>query len=150
MGLNQFKIQWVNEQEDDKIYWFYRCREKIGKQTLELRFYKYWDDYDTNTIYFSIMLSVYNKRKHLERDMGSKAITGSDPLKNVSIGLRMFKAMEEKTVEDFSYLNIVIFCSWLDKRRREAYEKILMRRGYKYGIIDGDRVLMKRWNKNES
>lgn len=96
------------------------------------------------------MLSVHNKRKHLERNMGSKAITGRDPLKNVIIGLRMFEAMEEKVVEDFSYLNIVIFCSWLDKRRREAYEKILMRRGYKYGIIDGDRVLMKRWNKNES
>ena len=76
MGLNQFKIQWVNEQEDNRIYWFYRCREKIGKQTLELRFYKYWDDYDTNTVYFSIMLSVHNKRKHLERNMGSKAITG--------------------------------------------------------------------------
>ena len=126
MGLNQFKIQWESKQEDDKIYWFYRCREKIGKQTLELRFYKYWYDYDTNTIYFSIMLSVHNKRKHLERDMGNKAITGQNPFKNAVIGLRMFEAMEKKTVEDFSYQNIVIFCSWLDKRRREAYEKILI------------------------
>ena len=150
MGLNQFKIQWESKQEDDKIYWFYRCREKIGKQTLELRFYEYWYDYDTNTVYFSIMLSVHNKRKHLERDMGNKAITGQNPFKNAVIGLRMFEAMEKKTVEDFSYQNIVIFCSWLDKRRREAYEKILMRRGYKYGVIDGEKVLMKRWNKNES
>lgn len=80
----------------------------------------------------------------------SKAITGQNPFKNAVIGLRMFEAMEKKTVEDFSCQNIVIFCSWLDKRRREAYEKILMRRGYKYGVIDGEKILMKRWNKNES
>ena len=148
MELIDFNIQWTKEIENKNEYWFYRCRHKIDKQTLEMRMYQW--DYNEDTIWFSIMLSVHNKRKHIAKHMDSKAITGNNPLKTISIGLQMFDAIEKKCVEEFDYFNnIIIFCTWLDKRRRDAYYRILSRRGYKFGTINGEKVIMKKWSKKK-
>lgn len=98
MGLT---IDKITELEAGCQYHCYRCRQKIGSQTLEMKFYLY--DETSDTIYFSIFLSVYNKRKHQYKNEANKIITGKNPFQTASIGLQMFKMLEARCLEDYLY-----------------------------------------------
>lgn len=43
--------------------------------------------------------------------------------------------------------NVVVFCTWLEPRRRETYYKVLQKHGYYYNILDKEKVIMKKWSK---
>ena len=43
--------------------------------------------------------------------------------------------------------DIVIYCHWVDNRRRDAYYRILSKYGYKYGNVPNEtcKVIMKKF-----
>ena len=60
----------------------------------------------------------------------------------------MFDALEATVVEDAiaNKRDVVIFCHWEDNRRRDAYYKVLSKKGYRYGNAPwGQKVIMKKF-----
>lgn len=120
-------------------------RERVHEQTIEIILEQL--GITGNTTYFNIALSVYNKRKHSSMNEDKKLITGKYPFETVVTGLKLFDAMEKECLDRFFYggINLAIICSWVDNRRRDAYYKILHKRGYDWGIYEGEKVIMKEW-----
>jgi hypothetical protein len=122
----------------DRFY----IREKLSNgQTLHLEMSMYtWTD---STIHWNIALSVFSKRKHAAANEAAVRMTGKAPMETVVKGLKAFKMLEAKVLESYSHYNNIIFCTWIDTRRRDAYYKILSRYGYNWGQIDGFKCIMK-------
>lgn len=109
-------------------------------------------DYDQkapNIAWFNIWLSLYSKRKHMQRNEDLHLSTGRNPLKTYSLGMQAFKELEdffiksEKENKDFD--EIILYCTWVDNRRREAYYKILKRLGYNWGRTpEGKKCIMRK------
>ena len=45
----------------------------------------------------------------------------------------------------YSDYNNIIFCTWTDTRRRDAYYKVLSRIGYDWGRIGKEKCIMKTY-----
>ena len=123
----------------------YIGRTKVKNQTIEISL----EEIDTNddTVWFNIVLTVYNKRKDYYKLHEHKMISGKYPFETIIAGLKLFDELEKRCLDDFDHLNVIIYCSWLDNRRRDAYWSILKRRGYKWGNINKQKVIMKRVEK---
>ena len=109
-----------------------------------------WDrDEDlSDTEWFNVALSIYNKRKDMYSNMDKKLSTGKDLIRNFIIARKMFDALEVVVVEDAirNEKDIIIFTQWEDNRRRDAYYKVLSRKGYRYGTSPyGNKVIMKKF-----
>ena len=126
----------------DRFY----IREKLSNgQTLHLEMSMYtWTD---STIHWNIALNVFSKRKHAAADEAAGRMTGKAPFETVVKGLKAFKMLEEKVLESYSDYNNIIFCTWTDTRRRDAYYKILSRYGYNWGLMVCFKFIMKVFEK---
>lgn len=141
MGLDK-SIYW----DDDELS--YIGRVKINNQTVEICFDEI--DSDDYTVWFNISLTVYNKKKDVVKLHDKEIISGLYPFETVVAGIKLFNELETEVINSFNYLNIIIYCQWYDNRRRDAYWKILSKKGYYWGRIDNQKVIMKRINKYES
>ena len=138
----------------DRCYHSYQLemqyQEEDNLQTLWMEFQetadKTMNDYSSS--WWNVALSIYNKRKNMYDNMDKKLSTGQDLIRNFIVARKMFDALEAKVVEDAVYnkKDIVIFCHWVDNRRRDAYYKVLSRKGYRYGNAPwGQKVIMKKF-----
>ncbi len=114
-------------------------------QTMHMEFSLYDDTADTRQ--WNIGLSVFSKRKHSSLNEDSKFITGKNPFESFGSALAAFKMLEHEVLDRYPHIENIIFCTWVDKRRRDAYFKVLHRIGYDYGVINGFKCIMKHYPK---
>ena len=125
-------------------------QEEDNLQTIWMQFGEIADPMmnDYSSSWWNVALSIYNKRKDMFDNMDKKLSTGKDLIRNFLIARKMFDALEYVTVEDAvsQKQDIVIYCHWEDNRRRDAYYKVLSRKGYRYGKAPwGQKVIMKKF-----
>lgn len=96
-------------------------------------------------IYYNVVLGVYNKRKHTQKNENDTIVTGKYPFETVAKAMRVFNLLEEEVIKENKFYNrkIMIMISWVDNRRRDIYYKYLSRRGYKYEVVDGQKFICK-------
>lgn len=139
-------------QDKDEYYIDY----PIENQTFHMGFQRTETDsfIDNGIDYYNVWINLYNKRKDMWRNEDLLLSTGLNPIKTVLIARECFKAIEEQIVEDmeFNFNDVIIYCHWVDNRRRDAYYKVLSRMGYRYGKVPmyPYKVIMKRYKNNEN
>lgn len=121
----------------------YYIKEKIHNQTMIMQFEEC--DRSADTIYYNVVLGIYNKRKDKRNNENNAVITGQYPFETVAKAIRAFNLLEQEVVEHGNFYNrrIMIMISWVDNRRRDIYYKYLSKRGYKYEIVDGQKFICK-------
>ena len=133
-------VQYDRENEE------YYIKERIGNQTVKLVFQM--NDWNQDTIYFNVYLTLYNKRNQIESNEAEVKITGANPIKTFFVVRKAFKYLVWKVLDEYNWkYDIIIYCTWLDNRRRDAYYKYLSTKGYWYGRIDGEKCIFKRYRK---
>lgn len=124
------------------------CYVLIPIENQTLRMGIQLDEYTDTTIYGNIYISLYNKRKHSARNEDNVIMTGLNPFKTIYYGMKAFKFLEEAVLQGYNdRFKVIIYCSWVDNRRRDAYYKFLSKRGYRYDKLFGYKVIMKVWEK---
>ena len=115
---------------------FYERREVEG-QTVELGMNLADWDYN-HKAWYNIYITVYNKRKDAFVNMDRKVITGKNPFATFAEARDMFKDVEAAVLRhelvEGDAEEVIIFCTWVDNRRRDAYYRVLSRYGYDWGI----------------
>ena len=130
------------DRENDEYF----VKERIGNQTLKLVFQMH--DWNTDTIFFNVYLTLYNKRNQIEGNEAEVKMTGENPLQTFFVVRKAFKYLVWKVLDEYnSKYDLIIYCTWLDNRRRDAYYKYLSTLGYRYGRIDGEKCIFKRYKK---
>lgn len=123
----------------------------IGNQTFHMEMDMF--DWMDQTIWFNVYMTLYNKRSQISSNESHVKMTGSNPMETVAVALKCFKKLQREVLWAYnSKYNIVISCTWLNNRRRDAYYKVLSRWGYKYGRDpkDGTKWIFRKWKKGES
>ena len=124
----------------------YFIKERIGNQTVKLAFQMH--DWNQDTIFFNVYLTLYNKRNQIISNEAEVKITGENPLQTFFVVRKAFKYLVWKVLDEYSWkYDLIIYCTWLDNRRRDAYYKYLSTIGYRYGRIDGEKCIFKRYKK---
>ena len=130
------------DRENDEYF----VKERIGNQTLKLVFQMH--DWNTDTIFFNIYLTLYNKRNQIEDNEAEVKMTGENSLQTFFVVRKAFKYLVWKVLDEYNWkYDLIIYCTWLDNRRRDAYYKYLSTLGYRYGRIDGEKCIFKRYKK---
>ena len=130
------------DRENDEYF----VKERIGSQTLKLVFQMH--DWNTDTIFFNVYLTLYNKRNQIEGNEAEVKMTGANPVKTFFVVRKAFKYLVWKVLDEYNWkYDLIIYCTWLDNRRRDAYYKYLSTLGYRYGRIDGEKCIFKRYKK---
>ena len=138
MGLNlDMATFWWDDNDD-----CYCGKIKINNQSILIKFEEI--DRNLDTIYFNIVATVFSKRKHIEDLHQKELISGKNSIEIVINALKLFDTLELKVIEKFQCMNIVIICQWYNNKRRNAYWKILKKRGYQWGIVDNKKALVKK------
>ena len=142
---NYFNHIYYNSEEEA-----YELERQIGSQTIWMQFgyYQHESMSDLNDGWVNVALSIYNKSKDIFTNMDKKLSTGIDPIRNFIVARKMFDALEAIVVKVavMRHQDVVIFCHWEDNRRRDAYYKVLSKKGYKYGIAPWkQKVIMKKF-----
>ena len=121
--------------------WYMKQKMDNG-QTIYMGFQL--SDITRHAHYWNIILCVYTKRRNIGRIFDEKQITGKNPIATVHAARSMFYLLERK-VEFLGNRKVdnIIYCTWLDNRRRDAYYRFLHRRGYEYGMLFGQKVIYK-------
>ena len=129
----------------------YELEYQVGTQTIWMQFGLVNFDREeafVNTFWFNVALSIYNKSKDMYTNMDKKLSTGIDPVRNFLVARKMYDALEATVIEEAvrQKKDIIIFCHWMDNRRRDAYYKVLSKKGYKYGNAPWkQKVIMKKF-----
>lgn len=116
----------------------YICREQVDNQTIELGMNCSYESNDRTT-FWNIYLSIFNKKKDIYDNMDKHIITGKNPFQTFAKAREMFYAVEAEVLKQELLLKynapekIVIYCTWVDNRRRDAYYKVLSKMGYTWG-----------------
>lgn len=121
----------------------YYIKEKIHNQTMIMQFEECDRSFDM--IYYNVVLGVYNKRKHAQKNEDNAIVTGKYPFETVAKAVRAFNLLEQEVIKENKFYNrkIMIMISWVDNRRRNIYYKYLSKRGYKYEVVDGHKFICK-------
>lgn len=121
----------------------YYIKEKIHNQTMIMQFEEC--DGSLDMVYYNVVLGVYNKRKHAQKNEDNAIITGKYPFETVVKATRAFNLLEQEVIKENKFYDkkIMIMISWVDNRRRDIYYKYLSKRGYKYEIVDGQKFICK-------
>lgn len=121
----------------------YYVKEKIHNQTMIMQFEEY--DRSLDMVYYNVVLGVYNKRKHAQKNEDNAIITGKYPFETVAKAAMVFNLLEQEVIKENKFYDkkIMIMISWVDNRRRDIYYKYLSKRGYKYEIVDGQKFICK-------
>lgn len=121
----------------------YYIKEKIHNQTTIMQFEEC--DRSLDMVYYNVVLGVYNKRKHAQKNEDNAIITGKYPFETVSKAVRAFNILEQEVIKENKFYDkkVMIMISWVDNRRRDIYYKYLSKRGYKYEVVDGQKFICK-------
>lgn len=111
-------------------------RRMINNQTIELGMNL--TDWDYNyKAWYNIYITIFNKRKDMWNNMDKKVITGQNPFATFAAARDMFYDVEAAVLRhelvDGDADEVIIYCTWVDNRRRDAYYKILSKFGYDWG-----------------
>lgn len=138
----------MNVINDMRVNGRYYIKQKMSNgQTLHLELSLYDENLETRQ--WNIALAVYSKRKHASHNENAKLMTGKNPFESVVTAIKAFKTLEETVRAAYPDINHIIFCTWVDNRRRDAYYKVLHHWGYDWGQIDGFKCIMKYFPKVE-
>ena len=132
----------MNVKYDYKNHTYY-IKEKIYNQTMIMQFEEC--DRSLDMIYYNVVLGVYNKRKHAQKNEDNAIVTGKYPFETVAKAVRAFNLLEQEVIKENKFYNrkIMIMISWVDNRRKDIYYKYLSKRGYKYEVVDGQKFICK-------
>lgn len=121
----------------------YYIKEKIHNQTMIMQFEEC--DRSLDMTYYNVVLGVYNKRKHAQKNEDNAIVTGKYPFETVAKAVRAFNLLEQEVIKENKFYNrkIMIIISWVDNRRRDIYYKYLSKCGYKYEVVDGQKFICK-------
>lgn len=121
----------------------YYIKEKIHNQTMIMQLEEC--DRSLDMVYYNVVLGVYNKRKHAQKNEDNAIITGKHPFETVAKAARAFNLLEQEVIKENKFYDkkVMIMISWVDNRRRDIYYKYLSNRGYKYEIVDGQKFICK-------
>lgn len=123
----------------------YRVKSKVDNQTFELKFDNLsYMTYDERKNY-NITLVIYNKKKNSMKNLLSTNLIGRNPLDFVLKIRKAFELIEQELIEDCKTFNreCIVTCYWTDNRRRNAYMKYLLPKGYRLGRINNEKCLYK-------
>lgn len=136
-------------EEDDHDYRDFCIKHKLSTgQTMMMSFQETYNE--NHTIHWNVFLELYSKRKHADHNIEAKLLTGKSPLESFAVARRMFLLLQEYIVNGTDPdCDKIIFCQWVDNRRREAYFQVLRRYGYEYGTLFGEKVIFRRFGKDE-
>lgn len=132
------------DKENDEYY----IKERIDNQTVKLVFQM--NNWNEDTIFFNVYLTLYNKRNQINSNEAEAKITGANPMKTFFVVRKAFKYLVWKVLDEYNWkYDLIIYCTWLDNRRRDAYYKYLSTLGYRYGRIDGEKCIFKRYEREK-
>jgi len=130
------------DEENDEYF----IKERIGNQTMKMVFQMY--NWNEDTIFFNVYLTLYNKRNQINSNETQVKMTGENPLQTFFVVRKAFRYLVWKVLDEYNWkYDLIIYCTWLDNRRRDAYYKYLSTLGYRYGRIDGEKCIFKRYKK---
>lgn len=130
------------DKENDEYF----IKEKIDNQTLKMVFQM--NNWNEDTAFFNVYLTLYNKRNQIVDNEAEVKVTGANPIKSFFVARKAFNYLVWKVLDEYSWkYDVIIYCTWLDNRRRDAYYKYLSTKGYRYGRIDGEKCIFKRYKK---
>jgi hypothetical protein len=136
------KMEVQYDKENDEYY----IKEHIDNQTVKLVFQM--NNWNEDTIFFNVYLTLYNKRNQINSNETEAKITGANPMKSFFVVRKAFRYLVWKVLDEYNWkYDLIIYCTWLDNRRRDAYYKYLSSLGYRYGRIDGEKCIFKRYKK---
>ena len=130
----------------DRDEYAYVAKEKLSNgQTLFMMFQE-MEDTKLNYRNYNVVVGVYTKRKSAGYNEENALITGHSPWESAIKGIRMFDEMEKYVIQDIQDegKGINIYVHWVSNRRRDAYYKVLSKRGYSYCMFEGIKHLVKR------
>lgn len=138
---NEHKV--IYDRESDQYY----QRRRVGNQTIELGMNcTDWVE-EKREVWFNIWISIYNKRRDAFTNMDKKVITGKNPFSTFATARDMFYDVEaevlKRELESGHSDKVVIFCTWVDNRRRDAYYRVLHKHGYDWGKCSDGKCIMK-------
>jgi hypothetical protein len=107
-------------------------------QTIKIKFEEDWSN---DRYYYNIYLVTMDKRKS-ERNTHMK-IMGRDGINGLLWAKRKVAEFEEFIKEIREGVPTVIYCTWTDNRRRNAYAFGLRKIGYEFGRVFGRKALCK-------
>lgn len=137
----------VNKKTDDNGFDVFYVKERIGTQTFYMEFSVC--DETADTVYINVCVALYNKRTQAALNERNKVITGKDPIKTVSVGMKAYSMLEKEVLECYIHQkNVCFMVWWTDNRRREAYSKVLSKKGYVVGYMCGGKCLHKMVRKS--
>lgn len=140
--MNNLTIKW---NKDDGGYYI---NALIDNQTLHMEFQE--SDWTEDTTYINVYMTLYTKRKHIYGNEANVKTTGLNPIKTALVARKCFDMLEEATVEYYQqWGDVIIYCTWLNNKRRDTYYKVLSRKGYMYGKLEGKKCIMKRFKSME-
>ena len=140
------EVKWKYASDGDACY----LDIPIENQTLHIAMEM--SNWNMDTVWFNVYMTLYNKRSHINTNESNIKMTGANPLKTIVIARKAFKRLEQEVLLSFNRkYNVVIHCSWLDNRRRDAYYRVLSKWGYRYGKdpYDGTKWIFRKWKKGE-
>lgn len=121
----------------------YYIKEKIHNKTMIMQFEEC--DRSLDMVYYNVVLGVYNKRKHAQKNEDNAIVTGKYPFETVANAVRALNLLEQEVIKENKFYDkkVMIMISWVDNRRRDIYYKYLSKRGYKYEVVDGQKFICK-------
>ena len=122
----------VYDKESETFY----ERRMIDNQTIELGMNL--TDWDYNyKAWYNIYITIFNKRKDMWDNMDRKVITGKNPFATFAAAREMFYNVESAVLRhelvDGNAEEVILYCTWVDNRRRDAYYRVLSKFGYDWG-----------------
>lgn len=127
------------ENEDGTVD--YECTTKLDNQTLLLAAQELSRTNDT--IYWNIWLTLSNKRSQRVYNEDHCLSTGLNPFATYRAALCLLKKAELGCQIEYPEFNHMFVVGWVDKRRRDAYEKVLSKYGYQMGRFERQKRLIK-------
>lgn len=136
------EVQWNGELGETFI------NETIGSQTFHMAFQE--EQYNMDTVYINVYMTLYNKRTQIEANESAVRSTGLNPMRTITTAIKAFNTLEADAIQTHCpHGDVVIYCTWLDNRRRDAYYHFLSHKGYRYGSTPDThkKCIMKKYKR---
>lgn len=136
----------------DRQKHLFTLKHKLSNgQTMEMCFDLWFEDDFARKkdlpIYF-VSLVVYSKRKDKWAARTWHKSTGKNPFESAQVARSAFHTLE-MCVAAHHPDGFRVYVGWEDNRRRDAYEKVLSRKGYVFQNCEGFKVLAKTYLPDE-
>lgn len=98
----------------------------------------------SNTRHWNIGLTIGTKRKHFEKYHNHQEVCGKIGLKGLLFAKAAIQYFENYLgYSQYKKYRNILYVTWLDNRRRDAYAYGLKKLGFNFGVYDKKKVLLK-------